>query len=208
MVGRSSGLRFGFLLGLVLLLPLFAAPVAAQTSDADTVAFLIARARKHSSLHGPTAGALAMDGQQVPLAYAGVSLHDFYARAAFTSPIAGADHPWDVGFVFRSAGAVSDEAFRFILDSDGVWSFKEGLQAPIATGHVDGLANGAGDVTRIDLIAIGDVGYAAINGGFVTRLDLTSRDAAGDIGVGTGFYVEDALADTQTPYAEFAVWPL
>jgi hypothetical protein len=203
---RWSGL--GLVVCLALLAPGLILPAAAQTSDADTLTFLIARARKHPSLHGPTVGTLAMDGQQTPLATAGVDLRDFYARAAFTTPAAGADQIWDVGFVFRRAGAGSDEAFRFIVDADGAWYFKEDLQPTIAMGHVDGLARGAGGITRIDLAAIGDVGAVAINGGYVATLDLTARAVRGDVGVGTGFFTEDTIVGEQTAYAEFEVWAL
>jgi hypothetical protein len=201
-------MRHGVVLALVLLLAFSAvapAPVAAQ-SDTDELAFLIARARERPSLIGPLEGELPIETGTVYLEPAGVSLRDFYARAAFTSPYPGEEHLWDVGFSFRSTSP--DDDFRFILDSEGAWFFKEGVDPPIATGQLAGLATGAGGITRIDLVASGETGYIAVNGAYVATLDLTARDLAGDVAVGTGYYAEDQRAGERTPYAEFEVWSL
>jgi hypothetical protein len=204
---RARGRRRLVALLLVMLLGLATiVPAAAAKSDADTLALLIGRARQHESVVGPLAGDLPLETDAVHLIAADVALRDFYARAAFGSPFAGADHVWDVGLAFRRTDRSED--FRLILDSDGNWYFKEGPNPPLATGRVSGLGTEVGAVTRIDLVARGDLAWFAVNGAYVATLDLSSRPMAGDVVVGSGFYSEDIVQGASTPYAEFEVWSL
>ncbi|HEU0116616.1 MAG TPA: hypothetical protein VFQ80_18130 [Thermomicrobiales bacterium] len=206
--GRASRRHWAvaLMLALLLALPPLAPPASAAKSDADTLALLIGRARQRPSLVGPLSGELPLEPTTVTLVTAGVSLRDFYARAAFVSPYAGADHAWDVGIAFRRSGRNDD--MRLILDSDGKWYFKEGLDPPLATGQVNGLGTEAGAVTRLDLVARGDVAYFAVNGAYVDTLDLSTRAVDGDVVVGAGFYAEDSVAGASTSFAEFEVWSL
>ena len=181
------------------------APAAAQ-GDADALDLLIDLARQRPSITGPLRGELPIDLGAIHVQLARVEVRDFFVRATFYNPDPVGEHPWDIGFSFRHTGI--DGGLKLIIESDGTWSFKEGMQPIVASGPVQSLATGAGEPNHIDLVAIGSEGYFAINGEYVATLDLSARDASGDIAVGVAYFAKDQHTGERITYDEFEVWPL
>ena len=181
------------------------APAAAQ-SDADALDRLIDLAVQRPSIAGPLRGELPIDLDAINVQLAGVDVRDFFARATFSNPDPAGEHPWDIGFSFRHAGI--DGGLNLIIDSDGTWSFKEGMQPIVASGPVPSLATGADEINHFDLVAIGSEGYFAVNGEYVATLDLSARNAGGDVAVGAAYFAKDQRNGERIPYDGFEVWSL
>ena len=165
-----------------------AATPAAARADADVQSRLIELAQQRPSVAGPLRGELPTGLGAVRLQSARVEVRDFYATAAVINPDSAEESPWDVGISFRRTAI--DEV-TLLIDSSVTWSFKLGEQPIIASGPVDRLAVGAGEINRIDLVAIGSEGYFAVNGHYVATLDLSVGGAHGDIAVGADYFAED-----------------
>jgi hypothetical protein len=175
-------------------------------SDAEQFEALMAQAEAAPGIAGPFSGDLAMAEGGVDLYGARVNVRDFFAHATITNPYPAAEHLWDIGFSFRRTAP--DNEFKLIIDSNGAWFFKEGLDPPIATGQASGLATGENETNHLDLVAVGNTGYFAVNGTFVSTLDLSARDFSGEVAVGTGFYTEDKVVGERAQFTEFEVWTI
>ena len=181
-----------------------AAPAGAQ-SDAAVLDRLMELALQRPSIAGPLRGELPTGLGAIHLQSARVEVRDFYVAATFSNPDPVIDHTWDVGLSFRKTAV---DEFRLIVDSDGTWSFKTGLQPIVASGSVPNLLIGPGDINHIDLVAIGNEGYFALNGEYVATLDLSARDASGDVAVGAAYLAGSQRSGESAPYEGFEIWSL
>ena len=157
-----------------------AAAPAAQ-SDAGVQNRLIELAQKRPSVAGPLNGDLPTGPGADHLQVARVELRDFYAAAIFSNPDSKAESPWDVGISFRRNGT---DDLTLMINSSGTWSLMQGVETTIASGAIESLATGRGEINAIDLVAIDGQGYFALNGQYVATLDLTAGLSSGDIAVG------------------------
>ena len=180
------------------------APAAAQ-SDTEVLDRLMGLALQRPSIAGPLRGELPTGLNAIRRQSARVEVRDFYVAATFSNPDLAEESPWDVGISFRSTDI--DES-KLIIDSDGTWSLKEGMQPVVASGPVPSLATGPGEINHIDLVAIGSEGYFAVNGAYVATLDLSSQAASGDIAVGTDYLADNQRNGELTAYDGFEVWSL
>jgi hypothetical protein len=179
-------------------------PGGGQGNPLQVYGGLLAAAQGEPSIAGPRSGEVAFGPGKLGVERLGVSEADVYVRAAFAHPEPETIDLWDIGVGFRDTG--DDNQFRVIVDSDGRWYFKYGLDEVIAQGRVTDFDTSADGVNIIEVVTQGDTGYFAFNERLVTDLDLTGSDAAGDVFVGSGFFEEDAAAPGVLPFEQVEVW--
>lgn len=189
-----------------LMMTLLAAAPATAQGDGDALTLLINFALQQPSIAGPLRGELPIGLGASHLQAARVEVRDFYARATFSNPDSTREQPWDMGISFRQTGI--DGGLKLIIESDGTWSFKAGMQPIVASGPVQNLGTGPGTTTYIDLVALGSEGYFAVNGEYVATLDLSAREATGDIAVGAAYFAQDRRKRERIAYEGFEVWSL
>jgi hypothetical protein len=174
----------------------------------DAAAALLAQqmaaAQEGPSVSGPRSGEIPMQLGTVNGVNAGVDVRDFYAHAEFDTPYAASEHPWDIGFGFRSTGVGED--LRIAVTSDGDWLLSRGARQILADGGGALLDTDPMGRNTLDLVAVDDVGYLAVNGDYVATLDLTASDADGEVWVSSGFYQEHKRDGATTPFSAFEVW--
>jgi hypothetical protein len=161
------------------------------------------------AVFGPASGDLPHELDNIiEMAYAGVNLDNFIARARVGNPFA-ATNTWDFGFVFRQEGI--DDELRLVVRSDGLWNLnKRNVDEDnfIQEGDVSKYLNlGENESNEILLVAAGKSGLFFLNGELVDKLDLSEHDAFGDIALGTGFYTDDEQEGAVTRYTDYTVWP-
>ncbi|MCA9878470.1 MAG: hypothetical protein KC442_11830, partial [Thermomicrobiales bacterium] len=164
---------------------------------------LLAAAQSGPSLAGPRAGELAFAPGELGVERLGVDAADVYVRAQFMHPEPADVELWDLGVGFRDAGG--EDQFRIIVDSEGRWFFKYGLDEVIAQGRVADFDTTVGGANTLEIVTQGDTGYFAFNERLVSELDLSASAAPGDVFVGAGFFAEDAAAPGLLPFADVEV---
>lgn len=165
---------------------------------------LLAEAQNQPSLAGPRSGEVTFSPGELGVERLGINQADVYVRAQFAHPEPDDIELWDVGIGFRDQGA--DNQFRIIVDSDGRWFFKYGLDEVIAQGRVTDFEASAGGINTLEVVTKGDSGYFAFNERLVTELDLSASGSAGDVFVGSGFFDEDAKESGRLPFEDVEVW--
>lgn len=165
---------------------------------------LLAAAQSGPSLVGPRAGELAFAPGELGVERLGVDQADVYVHAQFMHPEPAEVESWDLGVGFRDAGG--EDQFRVIVDSEGRWFFKYGLDEVIAQGRVADFDASAGGANTLEIVTQGGTGYFAFNERLVTELDLSASVASGDVFVGAGFFAEDAATPGLLPFADVEVW--
>ncbi|MFN8663901.1 MAG: hypothetical protein U0075_18550 [Thermomicrobiales bacterium] len=179
-------------------------PGGGQNSPLQAYGELLAAAQGQPSLAGPSSGEVAFGPGELGVERLGVHEADVYVRAQFAHPEPANLDLWDIGIGFRDTG--EDNQFRVIVDSDGRWFFKYGLDEVIAQGRITDIETSAGGVNTIEVVTQGDTGYFAFNERLVTELDLSASDEAGDVFVGSGFFDEDAVVAGVVPFEGVEVW--
>jgi hypothetical protein len=167
----------------------------------------VAAATAEPSDAGPLAGELVVDPERRSFVQVAADEQDFYLRAAFESPSAFVDLPWQFGVEFRFSSI--DDNHLLIIDSDGTW-----VHIPAATifttdfGEVPSLATAAGATNTLELVVLGDTGAFRLNGGeLVGPLDLSATSGAGLVSIGVGFY-ETSLPGAVTAYSDVELWSI
>lgn len=179
-------------------------PGGEQNNPLQVYGGLLAAAQGQPSLVGPRSGEVAFSPGQLGVERLGVNEADVYVRARFMHPEPDDIELWDAGIGFRDTG--DDNQFRVIVDSDGRWFFKYGLDEVIAQGRLADFDASAGGSNILEVVTQGDRGYFAFNERLVTELDLSASDAAGDVFVGTGFFDEDAAVSGSLPFEDVEAW--
>ncbi|HEY8448390.1 MAG TPA: hypothetical protein VIL01_14920 [Thermomicrobiales bacterium] len=170
------------------------------------IAILRSEALSQPSVFGPANGTLNQAPDTLDGFFSGVSMRDFYVRVQFANPVASTEHLFDVGIGFRHVAP--DQHWRIIVRSDGSWVLSFAANQVRASGLVDGLNLGAGQVNELELAVVDNTGYLSVNGLYATMLDLSAHNVAGDIWVGSGFFTETIVDGAQTNFASFQIWPL
>lgn len=179
-------------------------PGDAQNNPLQAYGGLLAAAQSQPSLTGPKAGEVAFGPEHLGVERLGVHEADVYLRAQFAHPDPEDIALWDIGVGFRDSG--EDNQFRVIVDSNGRWFFKHGVDEVIAQGRVTDFDASPDGVNTIEVVTQGDTGYFAFNERIVTDLDLTGTDLAGDVFVGSGFFDEDATTAGTLSFQDVEVW--
>ncbi len=161
-------------------------------------------------VHGPTDGRLVHTRSQgLVHERAGVHLRDFVADVRFQNPYSASIDDWSYGLGFRVTG-IADQ-YRLVIRSDKRWYLQlwqptESIKM-VDSGMVDNLLTDVGRSNRIQLIAIGGVGYFSVNNVLIDRLPLNAKRDAGNLYVATGFY-GDIRPGQATEYWDFSVRPI
>jgi hypothetical protein len=179
-------------------------PGGGQNNPLQVYGGLLAAAQSQPSVAGPLAGEVAFGPGELGVERLGITEADVYVRAEFERPEPEEIALWDIGVGFRDTG--EDNQFRVIVDSDGRWFFKYGLDEVISQGRITDFDASTGGVNTIEVVTQGDTGYFAFNERLVTELDLSASDAAGDVFAGSGFFDEDAAVSGLLPFENVEVW--
>jgi hypothetical protein len=130
---------------------------------------------------------------------------DLTARATFVNPYNAADHPFDMGFLFRTAPAqrfvlavLSDQTYRLEIIVDGNWT-------ELARGPISGLRLAGGERNTLELEAAGSTGTLSVNGSVQARLNLSDHLAAGSVSAAIGMYQGQEREGAVTQVEDFSV---
>ena len=191
-----------------------ATPVPASTAEAgpsplDEAWFeaQVAAATAEPSVTERVSGELTQSMERVSLDVAADDLENFYLQVEFINPSDADEAAWDFGIQFRDQGDGSP--YRLIVDSNGRWYLRLGIDTAVQSGTVTSLATGAGDANRLELVVTGDEAAFRLNGAELVRsLDLSERSGPGRLFVGTAFFTETTVEGAVTSYRDLQVWPL
>lgn len=134
------------------------------------------------------------------------NIDNFIVEAVIENPYNSEFHAWDYGFLFRKFG--TNDEYRLEIASSKYWSLINRVgdtSTEIATGFVDNLFTGDGEVNQVRLAALGARGYLFINGEFIAELDLSKR-TRGDIYLATGLTDGDEVDGKTTRFQEVSLW--
>jgi TolB protein len=171
---------------------------------------VILPAKDRPSVFGPKAGSLPhkVDGS-VEANAAGVDLRDAVIEAVYHNPYPTSKGDWDIGFLFRDAGA--NDEFRLNVSSAGLWSLnnRRGEEDVfVDQGRVSNLDVSAGGLNRVTLLVEGAQGFLFVNDEYIAELDLTGRMNSGNISVASGIATDDEIDGETTTYEGFTIWSL
>lgn len=162
-------------------------------------------------IYGPDAGILphATDSL-VKSAYAEVDVQNFLVQSRFETPYSVSEAGWDFGVTFRQV--TPNDELRLVVRSDGDWVLSvraDTEDTVLQSGNVLPLLNLEADsINTLLMIAVEDEGYFLLNGRFIEALDLSSKVESGDLGIGTGFYIDNQVDGAETGFSDYTVWPL
>jgi len=185
------------------LMPQEASPTETALRDEEEFAQLREEALKRPLVYGPEAGSLKMDGQNISLATANVTVRDFAVHVTFTNPTSAAEHTWDYGLVFR---LTKERVYQLGVLSTGSWFLAVDSEQPDQTGTVTTLNRSANGTNSLDLIAIGDNGYLGVNGSYVATLDLSANRETGQVAAAAPFFSDSSIPGGVTAYDDFIIW--
>ena len=162
------------------------------------------------AVFGPMVGELLHEADStIEMAYTGVNLSNFIARANVLNPYATSKGSWDFGLVFRQETV--DDELRLVVRSDGLWNLNDRSDTGdnfVQDGTVSEYLNvNDGGSNEITLVAFDDVGLFFLNGRLISQLDLSGQDDFGEVALGTGFYTSNKQEGEITGYEDFTVWP-
>jgi hypothetical protein len=187
-----------------------AGPVVPPTSGNAMGAAIFERERSSALAQPPLVGGASGSLTQTVGTFAWTSsaanVADFYAIATFVNP-ADLSVPSDIGIGFKAVSA-ADPGLRFIVTSAGVWYLQSPDEQTIASGTASQFDAAPGASNVLEVLVHGSSAFVAVNGEVLQLIDLSAFGGAGDVYLGTGFFLEDAVAGRVVTYSDFWVYPI
>jgi len=159
---------------------------------------------------GPNSGSLTKKAGFIPSDQVLTSVEDTYLTATIRAPYSSLAGDWSFGFIFRS-----DTGFGAVVFTDtGEWKLiyrpdkSPDSSETLESGTVFNLNILEGDLNKIELLAIDNVGALYLNGQRVAYLDLTKITGAGTTSLVAAYYSGEEPVGTVTEFTEFEVWSL
>lgn len=194
--------------------PTVAAPAPTVATSTDTTANVLLTQIFNNQKSVAMAGAPIFNGpsgtltqtlDSFSIASAGVSAADVYVTATFVNPT---DMSTLADYGIGICDLNDNTEFRFVVDSDGVWTLAIGSAAPVAQGTVTNFNPAPSASNTLELIAKGSTGILALNGQAIQQVDLSANLNAGNVYIASGMVPSATVDQRQVPYSNFAVYQL
>lgn len=165
---------------------------------------LKSRATAAAPIFTSASGILTQHADSFAIVSAGASVADVYVTATFVNPADMATVS-DYGIGIRDLN--TNQEYRFVVGSDGIWTLSIGSAAPVAQGNA-AVNSVPGASNTLELLAMGGTGIIAVNGQALQQVDLSANIGVGDVYIASGMVPSATVDQRQVSYSNFVVYQL